>query len=142
MKTLLPFILIFGIANAQVNKKKLRTSLHDCEEALSACLSAKQITNDTIYIYKVIEAEAPKKELKTKRKIEKIHAKAHKQKEKQKTKRNFFFQFFQTVRTFIGSLTLGQIFGGGAGATGLLTSFGLFFEKYKPITRIFEYLKK
>jgi hypothetical protein len=142
MKTIIPFILIFSIANAQVNKKKLRTNLHDCEEALSACLRASEISNDTIYIYKVIEAQAPKKALKAKRKIEKIKGKTEKQKEKQKTKRNFVFQLFQTTRTFIGSLTLGQIFGGGAGATGLLTSFGLFFEKYKPITKIFEFIKK
>ena len=142
MKIIISFILLFGIANAQVNKKKLRNNLHDCEEALSACLSASQISNDTIYIYKVIKAQATKKELKTRRKIEKIKGKTQKQKEKQKTKRNFVFQFFQTIRTFIGSLTLGQILGGGAGATGLITSFGLFFEKYKPITKIFEFIKK
>ena len=56
MKKLILIILLFGVSQAQVNKKKLRSNIKDCENALSACLSAQNITSDTIYIYTAKEA--------------------------------------------------------------------------------------
>jgi len=138
MKKAILIILLFGTSQAQVNKKKLRSNLHDCERVLSACLSAKDTISDTIYIYSAKEAQAPKKALKTKRKIEKIHAKTEKQKEKQKTKRNFVFQFFTSIKRIITSLTLGQQFAGGGGIAALYTAF---VEKYKPFSKLFSVFK-
>jgi hypothetical protein len=70
MKKIILIILLFGVSQAQVNKKKLRNNLHDCENALSACLSAQNITSDTIYIYTAKEAVKVAKQVeKTKRKV-------------------------------------------------------------------------
>jgi len=140
MKKIIFILFLFPglVSNAQLKRKKIE----QLEQALYCCLESKGCVNDTIYIFNVIEKNAPKKEEKTKRKVSKIEAKTENKTQKQKTKRNFFFQFFQTIRTFIGSLTLGQIFGGGAGSAGLLTGAGLFFEKYKPLSRIFGFVNK
>lgn len=155
MKKLIFILFLFSIAKAKPNKAQ---KIKNLESALRACVSAKEVLSDTLYIE--IEKEPTRKEIKaekvkSKHEVQKVkieakkeiilskkEVKTNKTEQKQKTKRNFFFQFFQTIRTFIGSLTMGQIFGGGAGAAGALTTAGLFFEKYKPLSRIFGFLNK
>ena len=159
MRKLIFIIFLFSIAQAKPNKAQ---KIKNLENALRACISNKEVLSDTLYME--IHKEPTRKEMKAEIKCNKVKSKHEVQKakieakkaivlakkevktnkteQKQKTKRNFFFQFFQTIRTFIGSLTMGQIFGGGAGAAGALTTAGLFFKKYKPLSRIFGFLNK
>jgi hypothetical protein len=139
MKKAILIILLFGTSQAQVNKKKLRSNLHDCESALSACLSAKDTIGDTIYIYTAKEAvKVAKQAEKTKRKLSKHDNKTERKEQSEKTKRNFVFQFFTSIKRIITSLTLGQQFAGGGGIAALYTAF---VEKYKPFSKLFSVFK-
>ena len=146
MKKLLLIILLFGVSQAQVNKKKLRNNLHDCENALSACLNAKDTISDTIYVYSGKDAvKVAKKVEKTKRKVKvqetkqnKSNNKTERNEQNEKTKRNFVFQFFTSIKRIITSLTLGQQF---AGAGGIATLYTAFVEKYKPFSKLFSIFK-
>ena len=91
MKKLLLIILLFGTSQAQVNKKKLRSNIKDCENALSACLSAKDTISNTIYIYTAKEAVKVAKQVeKTKRKVKVQETKQNKNNNKTDVKTDWF----------------------------------------------------
>lgn len=131
-------------AHAGLKKQReLKNEVNNCENALKVCLSSKDVVHDTIFIYSGKQAvKVAKQSEKTKRKLSKQENKTSRNNQDEKTKRNFVFQLFQTIRTFIGSLTLGQLFGGGAGASGLIVAIGGFFEKYRPLTKFASLFKK
>lgn len=114
MKKLLLIILLFGVSQAQVNKKKLRSNLHDCEKALSACLSAQNITSDTIYIYSAKEAVKVAKQVeKTKRKVKVQETKQNKNNNKADVKTDWFLNLMQGMTRMTAILTAGGFIGGG-----------------------------
>ena len=121
MKKLLLIILLFGVSQAQVNKKKLRSNLHDCENALSACLSAQNITSDTIYIYSAKEAVKVAKQVeKTKRKVKVQETKQNKSNNKTDVKTDWFLNLMQGMTRMTAILTAGGFVGGGVVLTKLL----------------------
>ena len=121
MKKLLLIILLFGVSQAQVNKKKLRSNLHDCENALSACLSAQNITSDTVYIYSAKEAVKVAKQVeKTKRKVKVQETKQNKSNNKTDVKTDWFLNLMQGMTRMTAILTAGGFVGGGVVITKLL----------------------
>jgi len=121
MKKLILIILLFGVSQAQVNKKKLRSNLHDCERALSACLSAQNITSDTIYIYTAKEAVKVAKQVeKTKRKVKVQETKQNKSNNKTDVKTDWFLNLMQGMTRMTAILTAGGFIGGGVVITKLL----------------------
>ena len=121
MKKLILIILLFGVSQAQVNKKKLRSNLHDCERALSACLSAQNITSDTIYIYTAKEAVRVAKQVeKTKRKVKVQETKQNKSNNKTDVKTDWFLNLMQGMTRMTAILTAGGFIGGGVVLTKLL----------------------
>ena len=121
MKKIILIILLFGVTQAQVNKKKLRSNLHDCENALSACLSAQNITSDTIYIYSGKEAvKVAKQGEKTKRKVKVQETKQNKSNNKTDVKRDWFLNLMQGMTRITAILTAGGFVGGGVVITKLL----------------------
>jgi len=114
-------ILLFGVSQAQVNKRKLRSNLHDCENALSACLSAQNITSDTIYIYTAKEAVRVAKQVeKTKRKVKVQETKQNKSNNKTDVKTDWFLNLMQSMTRMTAILTAGGFVGGGVVLTKLL----------------------
>ena len=114
-------ILFFGVSQAQVNKRKLRSNLHDCENALSACLSAQNITSDTIYIYTAKEAVRVAKQVeKTKRKVKVQETKQNKSNNKTDVKTDWFLNLMQSMTRMTAILTAGGFIGGGVVLTKLL----------------------
>ena len=114
-------ILLFGVSQAQVNKRKLRSNLHDCENALSACLSAQNITSDTIYIYSAKEAVKVAKQVeKTKRKVKVQETKQNKSNNKTDVKTDWFLNLMQGMTRMTAILTAGGFVGGGVVLTKLL----------------------
>lgn len=125
MKKLLLIILLFGVSQAQVNKKKLRSNLHDCENALSACLSAKDTISDTIYLYSGKDAvKVAKKVEKTKRKVKLQETKQNKNNNKTEVKTDWFLNLMQGMTRMTAILTAGGFIGGGV-----------------VLTKIFDWLK-
>ena len=121
MKKVILIILLFGVSQAQVNKKKLRSNLHDCERALSACLSAQNITSDTIYIYTAKEAVKVAKQVeKTKRKVKVQETKQNKSNNKTDVKTDWFLNLMQGMTRMTAILTAGGFVGGGMVITKLL----------------------
>jgi hypothetical protein len=121
MKKLILIILLFGVSQAQVNKKKLRSNLHDCESALSACLSAKDTISDTIYIYSAKEAVKVAKQVeKTKRKVKVQETKQNKSNNKTDVKTDWFLNLMQGMTRMTAILTAGGFVGGGVVITKLL----------------------
>jgi len=121
MKKLLLIILLFGVSQAQVNKKKLRSNIKDCENALSACLSAQNITSDTIYIYTAKEAVKVAKQVeKTKRKVKVQETKQNKSNNKTDVKTDWFLNLMQGLTRMTAILTAGGFIGGGVVITKLL----------------------
>ena len=121
MKKLLLIILLFGVSQAQVNKKKLRSNIKDCENALSACLSAQNITSDTIYIYTAKEAvKVAKQAEKTKRKVKVQETKQNKNNNKTDVKTDWFLNLMQGMTRMTAILTAGGFVGGGVVITKLL----------------------
>jgi hypothetical protein len=121
MKKLIMIILLFGVSQAQVNKKKLRSNLHDCENALSACLSAKDTISDTIYIYSSKEAVKVAKQVeKTKRKVKVQETKQNKSNNKTDVKTDWFLNLMQSMTRMTAILTAGGFIGGGVVITKLL----------------------
>jgi hypothetical protein len=121
MKKLILIILLFGVSQAQVNKKKIRSNLHDCERALSACLSAQNITSDTIYIYSAKEAVKVAKQVeKTKRKVKVQETKQNKSNNKTDVKTDWFLNLMQGLTRMTAILTAGGFVGGGVVITKLL----------------------
>ena len=121
MKKIILIILLFGVTQAQVNKKKLRNNLHDCENALSACLSAQNITSDTIYIYSAKEAVKVAKQVeKTKRKVKVQETKQNKSNNKTDVKTDWFLNLMQGMTRMTAILTAGGFVGGGVVITKLL----------------------
>ena len=121
MKKIIFIILLFGVTQAQVNKKKLRNNLHDCENALSACLSAQNITSDTIYIYTAKEAVKVAKQVeKTKRKVKVQETKQNKSNNKTDVKTDWFLNLMQGMTRMTAILTAGGFVGGGVLITKLL----------------------
>jgi hypothetical protein len=121
MKKIILIILLFGVSQAQVNKKKLRNNLHDCENALSACLSAQNITSDTIYIYTAKEAVKVAKQVeKTKRKVKVQETKQNKNNNKTDVKTDWFLNLMQGMTRMTAILTAGGFVGGGVLITKLL----------------------
>jgi hypothetical protein len=121
MKKLILIILLFGVTQAQVNKKKLRNNLHDCENALSACLSAQNITSDTIFIYTAKEAVKVAKQVeKTKRKVKVQETKQNKNNNKADVKTDWFLNLMQGMTRMTAILTAGGFVGGGVLITKLL----------------------
>jgi hypothetical protein len=121
MKKLILIILLFGVSQAQVNKKKLRSNLHDCENALSACLSAKDTISDTIYIYSSKEAVKVAKQVeKTKRKVKVQETKQNKSNNKTDVKTDWFLNLMQSMTRMTAILTAGGFIGGGVVITKLL----------------------
>ena len=123
MKKIILIILLFGVTQAQVNKKKLRNNLHDCEKALSACLSAQNITSDTIFIYTAKEAVKVAKQVeKTKRKVKVHETKQNKNNNKTDVKTDWFLNLMQGMTRITAILTAGGFVGGGVVITKLLQS--------------------
>jgi hypothetical protein len=121
MKKIILIILLFGVSQAQVNKKKLRNNLHDCENALSACLSAQNITSDTIFIYTAKEAVKVAKQVeKTKRKVKVQETKQNKSNNKTDVKTDWFLNLMQGMTRMTAILTAGGFVGGGVVITKLL----------------------
>ena len=121
MKKLILIILLFRVSQAQVNKKKLRNNLHDCEKALSACLSAQNIVSDTIYIYSGKEAVKVAKQVeKTKRKVKVQETKQNKSNNKTDVKTDWFLNLMQGMTRMTAILTAGGFVGGGVVLTKLL----------------------
>ena len=121
MKKLLLIILLFGVSQAQVNKKKLRSNIKDCENALSACLSTQNITSDTIYIYTAKEAVKVAKQVeKTKRKVKVQETKQNKSNNKTEVKTDWFLNLMQGMTRMTAILTAGGFVGGGVVITKLL----------------------
>lgn len=121
MKKLLLIILLFNVSQAQVNKKKLRSNIKDCENALSACLSAQNITSDTIYIYTAKEAVKVAKQVeKTKRKVKVQETKQNKSNNKTDVKTDWFLNLMQGMTRMTAILTAGSFVGGGVVLTKLL----------------------
>ena len=114
-------ILLFGVSQAQVNKKKLRSNLHGCERALSACLTAKDTISDTIYIYSAKEAVKVAKQVeKTKRKVKVQETKQNKSNNKTDVKTDWFLNLMQGLTRITAILTAGGFIGGGVVLTKLL----------------------
>ena len=114
MKKLLLIILLFSVSQAQVNKKKLRSNLHDCENALSACLNAKDTISDTIYLYSGKDAvKVAKKVEKTKRKVKVQETKQNKNNNKTDVKTDWFLNLMQGMTRMTAILTAGGFIGGG-----------------------------
>ena len=121
MKKVIMIILLFGVSQAQVNKKKIKSDLHDCENALSACLSAQNITSDTIYIYTAKEAVKVAKQVeKTKRKVKVQETKQNKSNNKTDVKTDWFLNLMQGMTRMTAILTAGGFVGGGVVITKLL----------------------
>ena len=121
MKKAILIILLFGTSQAQVNKNKLRSNLHDCERALSACLSTKDTIGDTIYIYTVKEAVKVAKQVeKTKRKVKVQETKQNKSNNKTDVKTDWFLNLMQSMTRMTAILTAGGFVGGGVVITKLL----------------------
>ena len=121
MKKLILIILLFGVSQAQVNKKKLRNNLHDCESALLACLSAKDTISDTIFVYSGKEAVKVAKQVeKTKRKVKVQETKQNKSNNKTDVKTDWFLNLMQGMTRMTAILTAGGFVGGGVVLTKLL----------------------
>jgi len=121
MKKLLLIILLFGVSQAQVNKKKLRSNIKDCENALSACLTTKDTVNDTIYVYTAKEAVKVAKQVeKTKRKVKVQETKQNKSNNKTDVKTDWFLNLMQGMTRMTAILTAGGFIGGGVVITKLL----------------------
>ena len=121
MKKLILIILLFGVSQAQVNKKKLRNNLHDCENALSACLSTKDTISDTIYVYSGKEAVKVAKQVeKTKRKVKVQETKQNKSNNKTDVKTDWFLNLMQSMTRITAILTAGGFIGSGVVITKLL----------------------
>jgi hypothetical protein len=85
--------IIWSKPSAKSTRKKLRNNLHDCEKALSACLSAQNITSDTIFIYTAKEAVKVAKQVeKTKRKVKVQETKQNKNNNKTDVKTDWFLK--------------------------------------------------
>jgi hypothetical protein len=114
MKKIILIILLFGVSQAQVNKKKLRNNLHDCESALLACLSAKDTISDTIFVYSGKEAVKVAKQVeKTKRKVKVQETKQNKSNNKTDVKTDWFLNLMQGMTRMTAILTAGGFVGGG-----------------------------
>lgn len=121
MKKLILIILLFSVSQAQVNKKKLRNNLHDCENALLACLSAKDTISDTIFVYSGKEAVKVAKQVeKTKRKVKVQETKQNKSNNKTDVKTDWFLNLMQGMTRITAILTAGGFVGGGVVITKLL----------------------
>jgi len=121
MKKVILIILLLGVSQAQVNKRKLRSNIKDCERALSACLSAQNITSDTIYIYTAKEAVRVAKQVeKTKRKVKVQETKQNKSNNKTDVKTDWFLNLMQSMTRMTAILTAGGFIGGGVVLTKLL----------------------
>jgi hypothetical protein len=121
MKKIILIILLFGVTQAQVNKKKLRNNLHDCESALLACLSAKDTISDTIFVYSAKEAVKVAKQVeKTKRKVKVQETKQNKSNNKTDVKTDWFLNLMQGLTRMTAILTAGGFVGGGVVITKLL----------------------
>ena len=121
MKKAILIILLFGVSQAQVNKKKLRSNIKDCENALSACLSAKDTISDTIYLYSGKDAvKVAKKVEKTKRKVKLQETKQNKSNNKTDVKTDWFLNLMQGMTRMTAILTAGGFVGGGVVITKLL----------------------
>ena len=121
MKKLILIILMFGVTQAQVNKKKIRNNLHDCESALLACLSAKDTISDTIFVYSGKEAVKVAKQVeKTKRKVKVQETKQNKSNNKTDVKTDWFLNLMQGLTRMTAILTAGGFVGGGVVMTKLL----------------------
>ena len=121
MKKLILIILLFGVTQAQVNKKKIRNNLHDCESALLACLSAKDTISDTIFVYSGKEAVKVAKQVeKTKRKVKVQETKQNKSNNKTDVKTDWFLNLMQGMTRMTAILTAGGFVGGGVLITKLL----------------------
>ena len=120
MKKLLLIVLLFSVSQAQVNKKKLRSNIKDCENALSACLSAKDTISDTIYLYSGKDAvKVAKKVEKTKRKVKIQETKQNKNNNKAEVKTDWFLNLMQGMTRMTAILTAGGFIGGGVVLTKL-----------------------
>jgi hypothetical protein len=121
MKKIILIILLFGVSQAQVNKKKLRNNLHECESALLACLSAKDTISDTIFVYSGKEAVKVAKQVeKTKRKVKVEETKQNKNNNKTDVKTDWFLNLMQGMTRMTAILTAGGFVGGGVVMTKLL----------------------
>jgi hypothetical protein len=121
MKKIILIILLFGVSQAQVNKKKLRNNLHDCESALLACLSSKDTISDTIFVYSAKEAVKVAKQVeKTKRKVKVQETKQNKNNNKTDVKTDWFLNLMQGMTRMTAILTAGGFVGGGVVITKLL----------------------
>ena len=121
MKKIILIILLFGVTQAQVNKKKLRNNLHECESALLACLSAKDTISDTIFVYSGKEAvKVAKQAEKTKRKVKVQETKQNKSNNKTDVKTDWFLNLMQGMTRMTAILTAGGFVGGGVVITKLL----------------------
>ena len=121
MKKIILIILLFGVSQAQVNKKKIRNNLHDCESALLACLSAKDTISDTIFVYSGKEAvKVAKQAEKTKRKVKVQETKQNKSNNKTDVKTDWFLNLMQGMTRMTAILTAGGFVGGGVLITKLL----------------------
>jgi hypothetical protein len=121
MKKLILIIFLFSVSQAQVNKKKLRNNLHDCESALLACLSEKDTISDTIFVYSGKEALKVAKQVeKTKRKVKVQETKQNKSNNKTDVKTDWFLNLMQGMTRMTAILTAGGFVGGGVLITKLL----------------------
>jgi hypothetical protein len=121
MKKIILIILLFGVTQAQVNKKKIRNNLHDCESALLACLSEKDTISDTIFVYSGKEAvKVAKQAEKTKRKVKVQETKQNKSNNKTDVKTDWFLNLMQGMTRITAILTAGGFVGGGVVITKLL----------------------
>jgi len=133
------FMFTFTFTFAQGKRKQLKI----CQEALKRCYCDNDIKVDTIVVYKGKQAvKINKQNEKTKRKENTQETKQKKTEQKNKTKRNFVFQFFSSIKSFIRSLTIGQLVAGGAGASGFITLIMGFAEKHKPISSTIDLFRK
>ena len=122
MRTILTLIVLSIALNAQATKKRtLKQDLNACENALSACLSAQNITSDTIYIYSAKEAVKVAKQVeKTKRKVKVQETKQNKSNNKTDVKTDWFLNLMQGMTRMTAILTAGGFVGGGVVITKLL----------------------
>lgn len=132
-------IAVFSFAGKK--KKDLHEEVEFYKTAFLECLSANNLSFDTIRVEGVELANVKpkqavklrKRELKAEIKLSNLERKKEKQEERQKTKRNFIFQLFDTIKKGFNTVKWVSI----AKGTGAVALVGGFFEKYKPFTKVF-----
>jgi Na+/glutamate symporter len=164
MNKLILILLIIGSSiSCFAGPKETKRQLHAAEAALKLCMASNNVAIDTLIIYgdkvavKMVKAAEKRKKAAQKAKTKQLsneektakheakqETKQNKASERNKTKRNFVFQFFNSIKAIARSLTIAQILGSGEGWAaigGAVGSLGLFFEKFKPLTSVFNAVK-